>query len=505
MKLIYVFIIAVILKSLVWSIVVPIWQTPDEQAHFAQLAFFVDNKTTHINTSIDLSQEIAITERMLGTNRDNRGNNSFTYHSDYKIPYTNSITGKYEEKSINLPRSTRTTYVGQEAAHYPPLYYVLAAPFYYLGDSASLIDRVYLARILSIILSALLAVVAYKIGKSIWENEVIAISLGVVVSFQPMLSYVFAGIHPDNLLNLLYSFGILLLLLLLKKGINIKYLIALGGIALLGIFTKPLMFPFFPLAGAVFFWVLLKKMPVVRLVLTAAILIAPIFVFVFKINLPYVPIGDQGVLTFVDYLKFRLPKIFFEIWPWTWGVFKWLGVVQSPLTLKIITRLAMLSVLGMALFILKKVRSRKFDFEWQAFWFFLVSVFSFGTYLILWDYRLMAQTGFSQGLQGRYFFPNIVPLMSLFLIGFMAFVPKSWTKFVAIAVAVLMIFLNLISISLLTRIYYSATNLHSLILQISQYKPVIFKGDIILVIYVCFLVSLGFLFVGLAKNAQKNT
>ncbi|MBI4099514.1 hypothetical protein HY440_00750, partial [Candidatus Microgenomates bacterium] len=110
---------AVLFKSLAWTVLVPVFQTPDEQAHFAQLQWYAEKKSFDIDRANNLSLEVAAAEEIIGTRRDIMGNNKYTYHPEYRN--TLSIP--------DFPRSYRTIYVGQEAALYPPLYYLLDLPF----------------------------------------------------------------------------------------------------------------------------------------------------------------------------------------------------------------------------------------------------------------------------------------------------------------------------------------------------------------------------------------
>lgn len=423
---IVIFFLLVLVKMLSWSVIVPIWQTPDEQAHFAQLQWYAEKKTL-VMPEINLSEEIAKSEEVLGTFRDKFGNNKYTYHPEYKNPIVGSLYDR-NRPEFNLPESLRTNYVRQEAAAYPPLYYLTAVPFYNLVYHSSLIDRVYVSRFVSLIYYLLLIICAYKIGRVVWEDKFRAWVLTIFVAFHPMLSFVAAGFHPDNLLNLLYSVGILFCLLILKNGVKFKYLIALAIVCYLGINTKPLMFLLFPVIAAV----IIKK-PILK----TLILLSPVAVFAFQIKLPFVPYVTPNSplysMNLVDYLHFRIPKMFFEVWPWYWGVFKWLSLTLPPLVLKIITRVAAISVVGL-------IFTKKTKFESKALVFFIVSSVSYIVYLLLWDFRLMQSAGFSAGIQGRYFFPNIVAHMVIFIFGL------SWGRFskpVLIIVSALMIALNI--------------------------------------------------------------
>lgn len=434
---------AVLLKSLLWINLVPIFQTPDEQAHFAQLQWYAEKKTTQIDPVNNLSLEEATAEDILGTRRDERGNNKYTYHPEYK---NNSPVPV-------MPIVARTTYVGQEAAVYPPLYYDLSVPFYNAVYSQNLVNRVMAARILPVILNLLLAAVAFKIGKLIWEDNLFAFSLGIIVSFQPMISYVSAGIHPDNLLNLLYSLGILILLFALKKGFSWKLAVVSAATLFLGMQTKQFMIFFLPVAVAVFVYLFFKR-KLLGIILAAGVLLSPIAAFLLRIPIPYMPgVGPAGAISFLDYLHFRVGKLAFEMWPWYWGVFKWLGVTLPPMVMKIITRVAVLAALGLVIKILLAAKNWKITFELKALIFFLLSSAFYLIYLVFWDWRLMQSTGFSLGLQGRYLFPNIIPQMALLLAGITALFGR-WKKIGAILSATAMVALNVIAMQLVFNIYH---------------------------------------------------
>ena len=88
-KLITILLILVGLKSIVWSLLIPIWHFPDEQAHFGHIANNVEPEYFRATKKADLNEEIAIAEQKLGNFRDEQGNNRFTYHPEYNIEYMN--------------------------------------------------------------------------------------------------------------------------------------------------------------------------------------------------------------------------------------------------------------------------------------------------------------------------------------------------------------------------------------------------------------------------------
>jgi hypothetical protein len=108
--------------------------------------------------------------------------------------------------------------------------------------------------------------------------------------------------------------------------------------------------------------------------------------------------------------------------------------------MKIITRVALIAAIGL---MVKIIRERKkwasLEFKFIALSF--LTLLSYLLYLVLWDWRLMQDIGYSQGLQGRYLFPNIIPVMFLLLVGV-----TFWHKKLAVPLALAMIVLNAIAL-----------------------------------------------------------
>lgn len=118
--------LAIIFAQLAWITFLPLFQTPDEQAHFGQINVVSVTGNDFIPPS-NLSKEILTTEELLGTLRNSRGDNKYTYHPEFNIEYSQTTFGPLERKIINLPMSDRATFTINEATSYPPLYYRLGS------------------------------------------------------------------------------------------------------------------------------------------------------------------------------------------------------------------------------------------------------------------------------------------------------------------------------------------------------------------------------------------
>lgn len=139
---------SVFFDSFLWIMLTPFFQYPDEQAHFTQVQNIAE--LGHVPTSgNDTSAEVAYAEQVMGTQRDEVGNNKYTFHPQYKTTYTGSVFGPQENELSNLPGESRKELVKKESTLNPPLYYSLAAVVYKIFQSSDIFTRVYAIRIFS--------------------------------------------------------------------------------------------------------------------------------------------------------------------------------------------------------------------------------------------------------------------------------------------------------------------------------------------------------------------
>src|SRR3989338_9991993 len=141
LSLLKLLLVAAFLNALSWIILIPIWQYPDEQAHFAQVQDFAELGQVPISGN-NTSHEIDLSENILGTQRDGFGINKFTYHPEYRLDYSTGPYGPYEKEITSLPKSARSQLVKNEATLNPPLYYNLSALVYKITSWGDLFTRV---------------------------------------------------------------------------------------------------------------------------------------------------------------------------------------------------------------------------------------------------------------------------------------------------------------------------------------------------------------------------
>lgn len=530
---------------MLWLGVVPLWHFPDEQAHFAQVQNFAEfGKKHYRNEDGSASQEIAVSEELLGTLRNKQGNNRFTYHPEYNLFYTNTFTGKHEKEIKNFPQNFRKKMAIAETTSYPPLYYFLASRFYLLANPFDLLTRVFITRFFSIFAATATILLTYQIGKLVFKKEILALSLGVLVSFQPMFTFVGSGISSDVLFNFFFTFFIYASLLVFERA-NFKSLAFLIISIVGGLLTKQQM-----LIALLLLPLVLGKAVLERLKNKKKNYLSPKTIIIFltillslSLSLKYgeiraisgfIKAGRDNTLknlNLIDHFIWTIRHTITEVLPWYWGVFKWLGVVLPRWVNRVQMRALGLAFLGLVFWLFKLlsrtlvvilersdripsgIKSKLGNFclknqkiariDYQMGFLTLVSIVYFMA-VTLWNWQFRKAYGFSFGIQGRYFFPTISAHMALILFGVIQLVPKKWQKYLIFLLIVWWFCLSHIGLWTVIKSYYQTWPLQTLWWQISQYKPFWFKSYWWFLWLGLYLLSLACLTVAFFKNPKKD-
>lgn len=505
LSIIHWLLLTTFLNGIIFMMVTPIWHGPDEQAHFAQLQYYSEKrKLFPKNVNATTSLEVLLTQKLLGTQRDTQGNNMFTHNSNYRIEYTNSTIGKHENTIRQITLPARTTLVIKESTNYPPLFYIIGAIFYLIAYPFSLIERVFLVRLASVLIGVLTVWISYKTSKLVFpRNNLFAYTIAVLVSFQPMLSFLSASVNSDNLMNLLFSLLLYLCTsLVITKKFVLKNVITIIVIFILGLATKPhfiIALPIIILAVAMTggFIKQLKENKSIAYLFALLLTVTTLFrlkgTIITAITTGQIHFNDvslkhltqpQNSTSLISHTLWTLRHTIAEVIPWYWGVFNWLGVTLPRAANRTINRLMIISAIGLLIWVYQNFRTLFHNKKHKAIIFFASSSIIFAVTLMLWDWLFLRGHGFSFGMQGRYYFPTIIPHMTLLLIGLVSLVPKHfssishwWTKIIGAG----MILLNFIGVHTLASSYYQLLPVHIFFNQVSQYKPIIFKFPYLLI------------------------
>lgn len=494
-SIVKILILAAFLNGLSWIVLIPIWQYPDEQSHFAQVQDIAELGNTP-KIGANTSQEIAISEKLLDTQRDGLGNNKFTYHPDYHIEYTNTNTGIYEKFIAQLPIETRVTMAKWEATENPPLYHIMASNFYNLLGSSNLFSRIFAVRFFSLLLYITAVIISINASKLIFKDDVIAQTiLPALIAFTPMFAFSATGVLPDPLTILTFTIIFTIGAKIIRDKLTIQLLILLIVMIALGKFTRQQFELAVPIAAIPVIYDLFKRMPKKAATWVVLVLILIVFLIIFwvtnhqlPINIPEIGSPNLQLLIttqFSKYLVSTLKHFYSQTLPWYWGVYKWLSLTVPHVYYQFINRIIALSLIGLAIWIFNVIKSRKFSKQDLIIGFFILSIFIYFITFIVWDFYFQRIFGYSFGIQGRYFLPLILPITSILLFGIKNLFRNFLKRYLYIVYFILifaMVVFNDISLSFVASSYYDAVDLKTLISQVSQYKPFILKGNIIIAI-----------------------
>lgn len=490
MKHLTLLLVVVAVQTGLWSISVPIFEFPDEQAHFAQTQFLVEQGRLPHGREFDLSYEVAKTEMLLGTYRDQQGNNKFTYHPEYKIPYSDTLIGIHETEieSLNTEMS-RQSYETREAARYPILSYAFGSIGYWFTYEGSLFERFFAVRMINVFWAVAIVYFSYKLGALVFEDRSLALMVGSLVGLQPMLRFLNAGINSDNLHIAICSAFLYVCAKILLRGWQGNDHVKAGVLLGLDFITKPQAYILIGIFGLMIAMRLLKsqeKLKEIRygamagitcLLLSAWQEIPRFWNFwhgssAFLPNVSMNPAGE-----FLPFLQFSLHKLYTQNIVWYWGVFKWLGVVLPRPIWWITNRLVLLAGLGVFLIAYKGIKKQETSVRLELLLFLLGATLMYVAAIFYFDWQHFLTWGYSFGVQGRYYLPMIASQMTLLLAGIGALLPwKRATWFMGSLLVGWFLIMHVVAVWTVLKIYYDLSSTQSLLLQISQYKPDYAKG-----------------------------
>ena len=484
--MIYVLFLTLIIKQFLWIAFVPIWHFPDEQAHFAQIQNIVETRGKTINPLATTSREIYESEKLLRTLRDGAGNNQYTYHPEFNIAYTATKLGAYEKIINSYPAQYRHDRVIAEATGYPPLYYLFSSIFYqdlYMND---LLTRIYITRLANIFLFVAAAVVIWKIGKIIFpNNKLLQITYVLLVTFQPMYSFVFGGINSDNLYNLLFTIGIYLSLKIMREGLSSTVLFLMTITALLAQLTKPqgqllIVIYSFPLAIALRPY-LRKYSKIITGVLIICVVGVSLNYYksVNQQSIPEIPILSNLRISLPDFAIFFRSSIldaYRKMLPWYWGVFRWLSLSFPRPVHRVINWTLFISIAGLIKYTVNWIKKKHIYPDIKITLFFVFASTIYFLCLTLFDYLFTQSYGYSFGLQGRYFFPLISAHMALVLIGIHTLIRNQKMDWVIKLLGFGIIILHHYVFFFVTNSYFKGSSILDFFIRASQYKPAFFKS-----------------------------
>ncbi len=449
--LIILLLLIMLLKGVVWSLALPLWQGPDEEDHYNVIQFIgelgrlPDVQDTYLVDEVALSRELADVGRL-------------PYAPEQRQAFTKTNIGPGEADLAQLPPDARSSFELQAVGKLnkaTPLYYVMAALPYRMFYDGDLLERAQVQRLFSLLMSSGIVVIAYLITRLLFPtNAAIRLTIPTLVAFHPMITQMSAVVTVDGFFFLCYSLMIMLSIMVFRDGFDWCYGLITGIVFSVAFLTKPTINGFAPLVGLLVLYDLWrgkgrrKEIVWGALVMGAVILALTSWWMIRSLRIngdlfyfnPVLeghriiqnPFFDYAPLTHMfDYYRSVWGGMFVS---W-WAHFGWVDTPLPPWVYSLLRIMTFAAIMGLFVWLLRNWKKRPSMASWLkgtrsaplVVWVFLTLTMLVPV-LLLQGYDLIFwwQYGNGRGLQGRYWLGTIVPMLIFFTFGLLVWIPKRW-------------------------------------------------------------------------------
>jgi len=437
--LLVLFVLLSLVRGLLYAALVPPWQAPDEPKHFEYVRLLYEKRRLVGWSDISPSLEREIISSM----------DKYDYwRSGWFLKQGETFQEMWGNTSHKLEQ--------------PPLSYILYAIPLFLSIEQDMALQLYAMRCISIILSILVVTVAFLTTDRLFPNDDFLL-IGVVafIVFLPMHTFMTSSINSDHLAELFTSLLMFLWTLTFRRGLTCFRVIVIAVLVVLGLFAKRTAFVAIPtciVAVPIYFWgrdsrvqLNWKKLALafglVTVTVGATILFWDKLEILLARSFPRLLKVINHVYTYYLFLPseqfpFRFEHGYFShralqayrayvqsMFESFWGNFGWLKVpLDAPLYLPV-GLVSLAAFVGLCLFLIRAMKTPDLLTTWQKrslLLFFLSVVFAF----IIIIAKQIRDWGYEWGgrPQGRFLFPVIIPIATLFAVGLRELVPIRYRK-----------------------------------------------------------------------------
>jgi 4-amino-4-deoxy-L-arabinose transferase-like glycosyltransferase len=411
-------IVVFVILSLYYSVTTPLFEAPDEPAHFDYALYLARGRGLPIQ-SFEHDKVVVV-----------QGHHPPLYYAlGALLTFWIDMRNAPDVYRANPNSALRYRGSGQEPNF---LLHTAAEQFPFRGYALA----VHLFRALSVVFGAVTMWGVYRLGQIVTRQEIVALGAAALVAFNPQFLYVSGMINNDNAVTTFLTLALVVMAVILVDGPTRKRAIWLGIWIGLGLLSKATALAWGVLVVyllVVLLWREREWRPIARLMLTMAVPVLLISGWWFVRN--QVLYGDpMGYRMFLSNTSSIFAPVDFTILgTWRafaeqthqsfWGNFGWL---VSPIRQPWPTLLAGLYLLAMVGAVLGWVWRRETG-QWRGLqrksaWGLLLLVM---VVIIAWTINF-ARTNGSSGFQGRYLFPAVGAIAVLIVSGVSCITPDRW-------------------------------------------------------------------------------
>lgn len=228
-----------IVRAFVYAYYVPPWQGPDEPQHYDYIHYLQTEKHLPVLGVATMCNKV----------RKSLNSFYFNQYTRQKNPYAGKKTldtterpvakiAHFDPKPINKDAPAISAQRNQIIQH-PPLYYVLGAVITWPFKDSSLLNSIFILRLLSALFGLGVVVLTYLAFSLIFgERSYQSYGATAFVAINPMFAHVTSIINNDSLANFLFALFLYLFTKSVIDGLDVRRGAALGAVIGLGLLTK---------------------------------------------------------------------------------------------------------------------------------------------------------------------------------------------------------------------------------------------------------------------------
>jgi 4-amino-4-deoxy-L-arabinose transferase-like glycosyltransferase len=222
-----------LLNGVVWSLIVPLFHVPDEEAHVGYVQYLAETGRPPSGTNDETGLSAEEQALMRATYW-----RVVIFHPDSRPPVTKAEHRRLEKAlDEGLDRESEGGYT--RASANPPLYYAAAAAAYRASPSTHLYDRIHLIRVLSAVLGAVTVLLIFLFLRELLPATPWAAPVGALaVAFQPMFGFMSGGVNSDNLLYTAAASIFLGFAVCFRRGLTVPRGIWIGASGAVAVLAK---------------------------------------------------------------------------------------------------------------------------------------------------------------------------------------------------------------------------------------------------------------------------
>ncbi|HWW90950.1 MAG TPA: DUF2142 domain-containing protein [Solirubrobacteraceae bacterium] len=233
--------LAALANGLAWALIVPPFQVPDENAHYAYVQQVAERGTL---------PRLVSPEGALSPREDEILSSLLTFeiagHADNPAPSTDLqqqvIDGVAKQNLSALGSGDALT-----ATNNPPLYYALQAIPYKLTPGGKVLDKLAAMRFLSALMGALTVLLVFMFLRELLPGSRWAWPAGaLLVAFQPLFGFMSGGVNNDDLLYLTGAGVLWAIARAFNRGLTPLNGALIGGFMGVGLVSKLTLLGFVP-------------------------------------------------------------------------------------------------------------------------------------------------------------------------------------------------------------------------------------------------------------------